>query len=195
MNSNMDNEYIKIARSEEKDNPQILSLLDKAKGDNLTEEEKAQSGFIQGTIDKDLLIKFQNDLGVYVAKELDKITAVAFISRVGTTGEGPIVEASRVVLEKCKDLSASEIFQYGPVIVKPEYKGKGLLTKLLLFLCLEPGKNFKKGLAFVEEANQLSLKIHRHYFQKEFGTFYYKDRKYYIFLFDPEMLLEKYSKN
>ncbi len=188
-------EEFKILKSGENDIPEILALLKEARGDGLTTEERAKQGFVQGTIDNDLLIKFQNELGVYVVKKNDEIAAVAFTSKVGITQQGPIVEAARTILNKFKDLSADDIFQYGPVVVKPEFKGKGLLTQLLLFLCLEIGKNFKKGLAFVEEANRLSLKIHQHYFEKEAATFLYKDRKYHAFLFDPKKLIQKYNYN
>jgi len=189
----MSNENIKIIRSGKNDRTEILTLLENAKGDHLTPDERAHSGFIQGNIDEELLEKFQNNLGVYVAKSNNEIAAVAFTSNIGITQQGPIVKASRVVLDMCKDLSSSDIFQYGPVVVKSEFKGKGLLSRLLLFLCSEIGKNYKKGLAFVEDANQLSLNIHRHYFEREFASFQFKERKYYIFLFDPAALLQKYQ--
>jgi len=183
---------IKIIRTGKEDSVEILNLLEGAKGDNLTIEERARYGFVQGAIDEELLEKFQNGLGVFAVRINGEMAAVAFTSKIGITQKGPIVEASRNVLESCRGLSLVDIFQYGPIIVKPEFKGKGLLSHLLVFLCSEIGSDFKKGLAFVEEVNEISLQIHRHYFEKEFGVFLYKDRKYFIFLFNPETLVCKY---
>ena len=186
---------LKISRSTEKDNIKILTLLEEAKNSNLTLEERSKQGFIQGEIDATLLAKFQNGLGVYIAKIDDELAGVAFMSKVGITNEGPIVEAVNTVLNMYKELSAQDIFQYGPVAVNPDFKGKGILTQMLLYICSTVGKDFKKGLAFVDEDNHLSLAIHRRYFEKESTTFLYQKKKYYAFLFNTRTLLEKYGED
>lgn len=182
-----------IVKTTAADQNQILSLLNSAKGEGLSTAERAKSGFVQGRMDADLVTKFQADLGVYAVKDNENLIAVAFASRVGITDKGPIVLASEQVLQKMDTLKASDIFQYGPVVVASQYKGKGLLTALLLHLCSLFQNDFKKGLAFVEEANALSMNIHTHYFGEPFDTFRFQDRKYYTFLFDPKVLLEKYN--
>lgn len=189
----MDNN-LNISKSTESEQAEILTLLDSAKGNNLTAEERSKQGFIQGRIDAALLNKFQNGLGVYIAKINQEIVAAALTSTVGITSEGPNVEALNTIFGMYKELAPEDIFLYGPVVVKSDSKGKGLLTKMLLYICSAVGKYFKKGLAFVDEGNQLSLAIHRHYFEKETATFLYRDRKYYAFLFDPKVLLVKYGK-
>lgn len=190
----MKNEELIIIRSDENDKQEISDLLKGAVGDGLTAEQRAKNGFVQGAMDDELLTKFQQGLGVYIVKVNDKTIAAAFTSKIGITAKGPIVEAAQSILNKFKDLTSDDIFQYGPVVVSPDYKGKGVLTQMLLFLCATMGKDFKKGMAFVEEANQLSLDIHHHYFGEEETTFIYNERKYYVFLFDPQFLLQKYKK-
>lgn len=182
-----------VTRSSLADQTEILELLSQAKRENLSLEERDKYGFIQGAIDAKLLTKFQSELGVYIIRDKNEIVAAGFTSKVGILDEGPIAIAAATVFSKERDLQPAEVFQYGPVVVKRGFKGKGLLTQLLLFLCSEVGGNFKKGLAFVEEANKVSLAIHRHYFEQEWGTFTFNERLYYIFLFDPKDLIEKYK--
>lgn len=189
----MKNTQNTIVKTTAADLDSILELLNGAKGEGLSAEERAKSGFVQGRMDAEIVTAFQGDLGVYAVKEKDNLLAVAFASRVGITEKGPIVLAAQQVLQKTDTLKATDIFQYGPVVVDPKNKGKGLLTDLLLHLCDLFYKDFKKGLAFVEEANTLSMNIHTHYFGEPFDTFMFQDRKYYTFLFDPKALLEKYK--
>lgn len=184
---------LKISRSTENDQVAILNLLEKSKGTNLNNEEQSKQGFVQGVMTKSLLTKFQNDLGVYTIKDEKDIVAVVFTSKPGITKGGPIVEALNLILKEHKDLSANDIFQYGPVAIEPNFKGRGLLTQMLLYICRNIGSDFKHGLAFVDAENKLSLTIHRHYFTRETTTFCYNDRKYYVFLFDPKTIVSKYG--
>lgn len=182
-----------ITRSTLADQGQLLLLINQAKRENLTIEERAKYGFIQGAFDIQLLSKFQEDLGVYVIKIENEIVAAGFTSRVGVINEGPIAIAATKVFNEDDKLKPGDVFQYGPVIVKRGFEGRGLLTQLLLYLCSEVGCTFKRGLAFVEENNIVSLNIHKHYFDQEWGTFTFRERLYYIFLFDPKILLRKYA--
>lgn len=184
---------IKISKSERSDLASIVKLLEESRGDNLTEEERAKQGFIQGKMSEEMITQFQDDLGVFVAKDDDDIVGVAFASRVGLIKQGPPHLLVETLFEECVDLTAENMFLYGPVVVRADYKGKGILTRLLSSLCSELHHKFQKGAAFVEEANQLSLNIHRHYFEKEVTSFMYDNRKYYIFLLDPKTLLQKYK--
>ncbi len=184
---------IRISKSERCDSAGIFKLLEESRGDNLTEEERAKQGFIQGKMSEEMITQFQDDLGVFVAKDDDDIVGVAFASRAGLVKQGPPLLLVETLFKERVDLTTENLFLYGPVVVRADYKGKGILTRLLTFLCSELHHEFKNGTAFVEEVNQLSLNIHRHYFEKDVTSFMYDNRKYYIFLLDPKTLLQKYK--
>ena len=182
-----------VSRSTEEDQSSILNLLERSKGLNLSKEERAKHGFVQGTMDKSLLTAFQNGLGVYIIKENQKVIAVAFASKAGIMDKGPIVEAMNVVRNEFEGLPASNIFLYGPVAVDADFKGLGLLTKMLVCICSDVSKDFERGLAFVDADNKLSASIHQHYFGEATATFLYNNRKYFAFLFDPKEIVSRYN--
>lgn len=184
---------LEVSKSTEEDQNAILTLLEKSKGLNLSKEERAKQGFVQGVMDKGLLTAFQNGLGVYIIKENQKVIAFAFASKAGIMEKGPIVEAMNVVRNELEGLSTSNIFLYGPVAVEAAFKGLGLLTKMLVRICTDVSKDFEWGLAFVDAENLLSTSIHEHYFGEATATFLYDNRKYFAYLFDPKVIIANYS--
>lgn len=182
-----------ITKATQSDKPQLLALLEEAMAENLTLEQRAKQGFIQGSFDSQLLTRFISELGVYTIRHTHQIVGAAFTSRIDTSIQGPIKKATDTVFKLYSDLSTNDVFLYGPVVINAQFKGKGLLTQLLLSICSEMSKNFSKGLAFVNSDNKRSLAIHLHYFEKETATFFYLNRKYYAFLFDPKRLLQRYK--
>lgn len=183
---------IEIIKSGKEDIDDILTLLGEAKGDNLSSEEKAREGFIQGNINRDMILHFQSDPGIFIAKSSDQTAGVAIVSRGEPCKQGPAAELYRTVLNNTPGLTGNELFLYGPVTVKKEYRGQGILTLLLKQVCLELQDDFKLGAAFVDQTNEKSLQIHRHYPMDESGYFYFNEKKYSVFTFAPSSVLRFY---
>lgn len=177
---------MKIIRSVSADIPRILELLQSAKKENISAEERKKTGFIQGKIDENVLATMQHDLGVFIAKHDTEIIGVACSSSFGLFPSGPIVMAGQYALNHTPVLHPEDIFQYGPVVVHADWRKKGILRQLLSYTCRQHSQRFQKGLAFVEEENALSLSIHRHYFHEDIGSFTFGGAKYYVFLFNPK---------
>ena len=185
-----------IEKSVAADIPEILGILNASKGENLTAKQREEEGFTQGLMDEAMLEKFQAGSGVFVSREAGErgqcIAGVAMTSPGGLAKHGVALKAFQTVLESGKT-TAEKIFLHGPVSVKREFRGQGILTQLLLQICRELRAEFCLGAAFVDKENHKSLQIHRHYPMEEAGEFELNGRQYVIFTFEPRRVLAFYS--
>ena len=183
---------ITIDRSNERDRPAILRLMDEARGEDMNDDERAQAGFVQGQMDESLLARFQSGPGVFVAREGAAVAGFCMTSIPGMAGGGPPAEMIKAVVQAMPELSLDQLFLYGPVAVSRRYQGQGVLTQLLIRVCTELRAQFELGALFVERANQKSLSVHRHYPMKESTMFMFKDRSYVVFTFAPNDVVNHY---
>lgn len=185
-----------ISKSDANDVQQILQMLSESKGENLTAQQRAEEGFTQGNMDETMLKRFQAGSGVFVSKEQVNTQTVITGMAVTTPGErvkaGPALAAYKAALSVTQ-VSADHIFLYGPVTVRRAFRGKGILTQLLIHICQMLKDQFSLGVAFVDKENHKSLSIHRHYPMTELGAFELKGRSYAIFTFEPESVLVFYQ--
>ncbi|MBK0869743.1 MULTISPECIES: GNAT family N-acetyltransferase [unclassified Saccharopolyspora] len=174
---------ITVRRSGPADRPAILSLLDAARGDELSAAQRAERGFVQGTLDEQLLARFQADLGVFVAEDGGVLAGFAMTTEPDVVTGGPPVPT---VATARQNLAAStRFFLYGPAAVDRRFQGRGVLTMLLAGLSRELSGRFDRGVAFVQAANEKSLAVHRHYGMSEIGRFDHRGSDYRVFAFDP----------
>ncbi|MCS3424403.1 GNAT superfamily N-acetyltransferase [Rahnella sp. BIGb0603] len=187
---------MQITKSDHHDIAEILSILSGSRGDNLTAQQRGEEGFTQGTMDAELLAKFQSGSGVFVSRDEHEgqpvITGVAMTTRGSLAKHGPAQAAYNAILASGV-ATAEQIFLYGPVSVRKAYRGTGLLTKLLLHICDALKEDFALGVAFVDKENHKSLLIHRHYPMTEAGEFSLNGREYVIFSFEPRHVLAFYQ--
>ncbi|CAM3869832.1 hypothetical protein RABR111495_16350 [Rahnella bruchi] len=184
-----------ITRSDSSDIQQILSILNASKGDNLTAEQRETEGFTQGTLAAEKLAAIQSESGIFVSRDAGNslISGLAMTSPGGVAKNGPALAAYQKVRESGV-AKAEKIFLYGPVSVRKGYRGKGILTQLLLHICRTLQADFALGVAFVDKENHKSLLIHRHYPMTESGEFTLNGRDYVIFTFAPRAVLAFYQK-
>ncbi len=154
-----------------------------ARGEGLSPAERAERGFVQGTMDDQVLARFQEDTGVFVAEEDDVLAGFAMTSLPGVVSSGPPKLAVDAVTGGAR--APRRPFLYGPAAVDPRFQGRGALTAMLTALCRELRGRFDLGVAFVELANEKSLAVHRHYGMTEAASFHHAEREYVVFTFDP----------
>lgn len=171
---------ITVRRSGPQDREAILALMAASRGDGLSAEERAERGFVQGRMDEDVLTRFQEGTGVFVAEDDGDLAGFAMTSEPGAVTSGPPRLAVNAVGE-----GHGRLFLYGPAAVDPRFQGRGVLTKLLAALSRALRDRFDLGVAFVEAANAKSLAVHRHYGMAEAATFVFEDRDYFVFTFAP----------
>lgn len=185
---------ITIDRSNESDRPAILRLMDEARGQDLNDDERERTGFVQGQMDESMLAHFQSGPGVFVARDGSALAGFCMTSIPGMAGSGLPAETIKALVQAMPELSLDQLFLYGPVAVARRYQGQGVLTQLLIRVCVELGSQFELGALFVERANQKSLLVHRHYPMKEITTFIHKDRPYIVFTFTPNDVVHHYRR-
>lgn len=183
---------ITISRSEASDRPAILALLAEARGDDLSDDERARQGFIQGQIDEPMLARFQAGSGVFIARDGETLAGVCMTSMQGAVDGGPPAETITAVAQAMPEVSPYLLFLYGPAAVDRRYQGQGLLTQLLVEVCTALQDQFELGAVFVERTNQKSLAIHRHYPMEESTDFTFKERSYVVFTFSPKQVVSHY---
>lgn len=176
---------VTLHRAGADDRPAILRLMDEARGEHLNDEERAQQGFVQGQMDESTLARIQAGPGVFVACDGPILAGFAMTSTASAAGSGLAVETAKVAAKVVPELSLDKIFLYGPVVVDRRYQGQGLLTRLLVHVCIELRAQFSLGALFIDRANQKSLAIHRHYPMDERASFEFKKRSYVVFTFSP----------
>ena len=163
------------------DNTDILELMAASRGDDLSEAERAERGFVQGTMDDDTLRRSESTTGVFVAEVDGAFGGFAITNRPGSFSAGPPKRTLDVATDKFPDAA---LFLYGPAAVSRDVQGRGVLSALLIALSAHLSDRFDVGVAFVEGANAKSLSVHRHYGMIEAGTFQFHEREYVVFTFD-----------
>ncbi|MFF3568999.1 GNAT family N-acetyltransferase [Nocardia jiangxiensis] len=173
---------IRVRRSGPDDRAAILRLMAAARGDGLSPDERAERGFVQGTMDEAVLARFEAGTGVFLAEEGDRLAGFAMTSGAVDPPDGPprrTLEAARAAV------GDQRIFLYGPAAVDPSFQGRGVLSLLLRELGAQLRDRFDLGVAFVEDANRKSLAVHRHYGMTEVPGFSVGERRYHVFTFEP----------
>jgi len=185
-----------ITRSNATDVQDILQILGESKGENLNAKQRAEQGFTQGSMDETLLKTFLAGTGVFVCKENIEgktITAGVAMTTLGKRAKHGVAQAAYNAVVNSGQTTPEQIFLYGPVSVRQAFRGKGILTQLLIHICQTLQDEFTLGVAFVDEENQKSLTIHRHYPMTEFGSITLNGRRYFIFTFEPRTVLSFYQ--
>lgn len=182
-----------LSRAGVDDHSAILSLMDQARGEHLSEAQRAQQGFVQGQMDEASLVRIQAGPGIFVAREGSVLAGFAMTSSASVEGSGLAVETAKTAAQAVPELPLDKIFLYGPVVVDRRYQGQGLLTRLLLHVCIELQAEFSLGALFVDRANQKSLAIHQHYPMDQRASFEFKQRTYTVFTFSPADIINHYA--
>lgn len=186
---------ITVRRSRADDHAAILSLMDQARGDGLTPEERSRRGFVQGTLTPEILARFQDGPGIFVAEAEGEIAGFAITSLPGGLPPlHPATAAVTAVEQAAAGRDLGRLFLYGPVAVAPHFQGRGILTRLLTTLSHTLKPDFDLGVAFVETANARSLAVHRHYAMTESAHFTTNTRTYAAFTFAPSLFAEAHPR-
>ena len=182
-----------LSRADVSDHSAILRLMDEARGEHLSQAQRAQQGFVQGQMDEASLAGLQAGLGIFVARDGVTLAGFAMTSTASVAGSGLAVATAQAAAQAAPDLPLEQIFLYGPVVVAQEYQGQGLLTRLLLHVCAEHQARFTLGALFVDHANQKSLAVHQHYPMDQQTSFEFNKRSYTVFTFSPTHVIKHYA--
>ncbi|GAA3438098.1 GNAT family N-acetyltransferase [Kutzneria kofuensis] len=163
------------------DLPAIAALLRAARGDGLSERERAERGFVQGNLSDQVLTRFITGTGAFVAVHGDELAGVALTSDPAplAAGEGPPAGT----IQTARAAGMADFALYGPVAVDPRFQGRGVLRLLVDAVKKSLSTAYDEAALFVELTNEKSLAVHRHLGMREIGEFTAGGRRYLAFAF------------
>ena len=185
---------LKIAQIE--DIEKILELHFKYQIDSINEEDK-KDGFITTAFTKqqieDLITLEQ---GIFVAIENEKVIAYVMSASWNFWSRWPMFSFMIKDLENIeylgKKLNVENSYQYGPVCVDKNYRGKGILEKLFDFARDNMSKKYPILVTFINKINQRSYEVHTRKIGLEvIKEFSYNNNNYYELVYDTSKKLFK----
>jgi GNAT superfamily N-acetyltransferase len=166
----------------------VLALITAAHEDLLPEQVRAEQGFIQGRWDEAKLATLEDGPGIFLAEEGGELAGVAVTSHAGEADldEGP----PRLTIQAAASSavgagSTGPILLYGPVVIAPRFRGRGLVRLLLAEIGRQLNDRFPRAALFVEQVNHTSMAVHRRLGMREHAEFTFAGRDYTVFVFQP----------
>ena len=184
---------LKIAQME--DIEKILELHFKYQIDSINEEDK-KDGFITTAFTKEqikeLIILEQ---GIFVAIENEKVIAYVMSASWDFWSRWPMFVYMIEDLENLEylgqKLTTKNSYQYGPVCVDKEYRGKKILENLFEFARVNMAKKFPILVTFINKINPRSFEIHKRKIGLEvIKEFSYNNNNYYELVYDTSKKLK-----
>ena len=146
-----------------KDIPGVLALQALNLYANLSEKEREQ-GFITTPFTIPLLEQIIAEAGLFVAEIEGQLIAYAFGGSWAYFKQWAIFEymITRFPLLSFKnwEITTDNSFQYGPVCIAHQHRGKTVLSQLFETLRLALVKQYPLSITFINKVNQPSLKAH-----------------------------------
>lgn len=182
-----------------KDLEAVLMLQEKYLFKNLSESER-KKGFVTTpfTIGQITEIMMQN--GLFVAEnELDEIIAYAFAGSWSYFEQWEIFNFMTSRFPSLnfnqKEISTENSFQYGPICIREDYRGTGVLKQIFEEMRLEFFKKYPISITFINKVNLISERAHTKKLSWEIiDEFEFNTNQYITLAFDMKNTVLKYKK-
>jgi predicted GNAT family acetyltransferase len=166
----------------------VLALQELYLVANLSEEEKA-SGFVTTPFTVAQLTEVIHENNLFIAKDNNKIIAYIFAGSWDFFKQWPIFKYMSSLFPKLIfldfDITTTNSFQYGPICIHKEYRGKGLITPLFEFMRIHIVRKYPLGLTFINKINIPSAKAHTEKLKWTIiGDFQFNNNDYFILAYD-----------
>jgi len=166
------------------DAPAMAELFAANHHDALTEQERAEQGFVQGGFDVDSLRRMAEHGGLLVADDDGRIAGLLGLAFPETMPSPPppakaLLAAQDSLHWQGQPLRAIPWLFYGPVVVAAAYRGKGVGRGLFTAALQASSGQADLMVAFIERANHASWRVHVDGFgMTELGELTVDDRAY-----------------
>lgn len=166
----------------------ILSLQDLYLVSNLSSQEK-EDGFVTTPFTVEQLTYVINNQGLFIAKVNNKIIAYLFAESWDYFSQYPIFEYMITLIPNLDfhdySFTTKNSFQYGPVCILKEYRGKGLINLLFEFMRIRTFEKYPLSLTFINKVNKPSLKAHIEKLNWAIiSEFQFNNNEYFILAYD-----------
>ncbi|MFV8370507.1 GNAT family acetyltransferase [Flavobacterium sp. LB2R40] len=155
---------------------------------NLSEEEKI-SGFVTTPFTSEQLTQVIQKDELFLAKDNNKIIAYIFTGSWDFFKQWPIFNYMSSLFPDLTfldfEITTTKSFQYGPICIHKEYRGKGLISSLFEFMRTNMIHKYPLGLTFINKINIPSAKAHTEKLKWIIiGDFQFNSNDYYILAYD-----------
>jgi hypothetical protein len=147
------------------DAPAIADLANRYTYQQLSPTER-HSGFLTGSFTVPAVQAMLASVPGQVAFHRGELAGLVLNSRLAPAQYPPLVQAICAQLlsltYRQRPLADYRWFFYGPVLVRTDYRGQGLLSQLFEASRAALAGHFDLGIAFIAEENAASLHVHTH---------------------------------
>lgn len=166
----------------------VLALQELYLVANLSEKEKA-SGFVTTPFTIQQLTEVINENDLFIAKDNTKIIAYIFAGSWDFFKQWPIFNYMSSLFSDLTfldfEITTTNSFQYGPICIHKEYRGKGLITPLFEFMRTHMVQKYPLSLTFINKINIPSTKAHTEKLKWTIiGEFQFNNNDYFILAYD-----------
>lgn len=147
------------------DAPAMAELFAANHHDALTEQERAEQGFVQGRFDTDTLRTMAEHGSLLVADDDGHVAGLLAVAPPDTMPSPPppakaLLDAQDSLQWQGRPLRETPWLFYGPVVVAAAYRGKGVARGLFTTARQAASERAGVMVAFIELSNQASWKVH-----------------------------------
>lgn len=162
---------------------------------NLSEEEKI-SGFVTTPFSILQLTEVIQKSELFIAKKNNKIIAYIFAGSWEFFQQWPIFNYMSSLFPELHFLdfkiTTTNSFQYGPICIHKEYRGKGLIKPLFEFMRTHMTQKYALGLTFINKINIPSMKAHTEKLKWTIiGDFQFNNNDYSILAYNMNQPVSK----
>jgi hypothetical protein len=174
-----------------KDIPSVLQLQDLYLVANLSDEEK-KAGFVTTPFSIAQLTFVINNQGLFIAKENNNVVAYIVAESWAFFSQYPIFKYMITLLPSIRffdyRFTAENSFQYGPICINKNYRGKGLINLLFEFMRIHISKKYPLSLTFINKINVPSMIAHTQKLKWTLvGDFQFNNNEYFILAYDMDV--------
>lgn len=155
--------------------------------DTLSEEQRAEQGFVQGSLDEDTLRAMAGAGALLVAEDGGRVAGVLMLSDAQGVPSPPppvaaLLERQETLLWDDRPLSTLRWLLYGPVVVDAGHRGQGVARALFdKALAAARDRHAEAVVAFIEADNRPSWHVHVDGFgMRPLGDFTIDGRTYHV---------------
>ncbi len=154
---------ISTRKGTQEDFPQLLALQQQYLVTNLSEEEK-KDGFVTTLFTEIQLKQILDENGMFVALDQDKIVGYVFAASWSFFSQWPIFPFMSARFPQLsyngKTITTENSFQYGPVCIDKDYRGKNILQLLFEQVQVNLQSRYPFGATFINKKNPRSFHAH-----------------------------------
>ena len=173
----------------------VLELHAKYQINTINAEDK-KDGFITTAFTKDQMVDLITlEQGLFIAVENERVIAYVMSASWDFWSRWPMFVYMIEDLENLEylgqKLTTKNSYQYGPVCVDKEYRGKKVLEKLFDFARINMAKRFPILVTFINKINPRSFEMHKRKIGLEvIKEFSYNNNNYYELVYDTSKKLK-----